>query len=83
MVRLAAFEPWELVPTMEMRGFQWRDNELVKEEIYILKNKAYFRSEVFLMLKNAGFDDIWVQGTYAKTDANEDDEVIVFLACKS
>jgi hypothetical protein len=40
----------------------------------------YFRNELLLMLENAGFADVEVQGDHNDAPATADDEFIVFVA---
>ena len=75
-------DPWSLVTTIEMRGLEWRDDDLVTDEIHTLKIRPYFKSEMLLMLRSAGFTDISVQGAYTEAEARPDDTVIVFIARK-
>jgi SAM-dependent methyltransferase len=82
-VRTVSFDPWSLVKTMEMRGLEWQGDDLVTDEIHTLKIRPYFKSEMLLMLRTAGFADIKVQGGYTEAEARaDDDEVIVFIARK-
>jgi len=82
MIRHVSFDPWDLVTTMEMRGLKWQGDALVMDESHTLKIRPYFKSELLLMLKCAGFDDIKVQGPYTEAEARADDKVIVFVARK-
>jgi len=42
----------------------------------------YFKSELLLLLEQAGFDNIVVQGDHNDTEATSHDDFIVFIAQK-
>ena len=55
---------------------------LEADEHQILKETLYFRNELLMMLQQAGFDRIRVEGGYAHADPARDSDVLVFIAHK-
>jgi SAM-dependent methyltransferase len=81
--RLTAFDPLEQSYVREVRLEKWIDGKLAKSEEYTLRGNIYFKNELLLMLKTAGFHDITVCGDYTEQAANADHEDLVFLAIQS
>jgi SAM-dependent methyltransferase len=81
--RVAEFDPLEQRKTLEMRARLWRGGLLVKEETHRLKESIYFAQEVLLMLDEAGFRDVAIEGGYSGRPANADDGTVAFVARKS
>jgi SAM-dependent methyltransferase len=75
-------DPLEQVWTREIRATLWRNSEVVKEEVHGLRERAFFRNEVLLLLAQAGFADVAVKGDYDERDVKEDDLMLVFIARK-
>jgi SAM-dependent methyltransferase len=75
-------DPLEQVWTREIRATLWRDGKVAKEEVHKLRERAFFRNEVLLLLAEAGFTDVAVNGDYAEQDVKEDDLMLVFIARK-
>ena len=65
-----------------MRAQRWREGTLEAEETRVLTISLYFRNELLLMLEQAGFADVEVQGDHNDRPATSDDEFIVFVAKK-
>lgn len=80
--RTVAFDRLELVKTMEMRALLWREGELVEEEIHPLKTRIYLKNEMLMMLEQAGFRHIQVQGDHTGEEATAEHGVLVFIAQK-
>jgi SAM-dependent methyltransferase len=78
--RILAFDPIEQRVTREMRALQWRDGQLVADNVYTLWENLYFRNEFRQMLEQAGFEIEAVQGGYTGTDAGPEHDVFVFIA---
>lgn len=78
--RLLALDPLEQHLTFEMRARQWRDGQLVSEEVRSLDLGLYFKNELVLMLERAGFVDVVVQGGYEEREATAADDFLVFVA---
>ena len=68
--------------TLEMRGQRWRYGMLEAEETRVLTIGLYFKNELLLMLEQAGFADVEVQGDHNDAEATSDDDFIVFVARK-
>jgi len=52
------------------------------DERHILKETLYFRNDLLMMLQQAGFDRIRVEGGQAHPEAIRDSDVLVFIAHK-
>lgn len=78
--RLVDIDPLEQQLTYEMRAQRWRDGELEAEEIRPLTTRLYFKNELVLMLEQAGFTDIEVQGDHNDASATPEDDFLVFVA---
>ena len=75
-------DPLEQVWTREIRATLWRDGDVVREEVHTLREQAFFRNELLVLLTQAGFADIAVSGGYNGREARGEDESLVFLARK-
>jgi SAM-dependent methyltransferase len=80
--RVVDLDPLAQVITREMRARRWRHGHLEADESHILRETLYFRNELLMMLQQAGFDRIRVEGGYAHADATRDSDVLVFIAHK-
>jgi len=78
--RCAEFDPLEQQVVLEMRARLWRDGSVAKEESYALKSCLYFAQEIVLMLRDAGFRDVVVEGNYTGMPATGDDADVIFVA---
>jgi SAM-dependent methyltransferase len=81
-VRLAALDPLEQLVTLEMRIERWSGGQLAAQEEYVLQERLYFRNELLVLLEQAGFRDIQVQGDYTEAEAAVEHDVLVFVAQK-
>jgi SAM-dependent methyltransferase len=80
--RLTAFDPLEQSYIREVRLEKWVNGELDKSEEYTLRGNIYFKNELLLMLKVAGFHGITVGGEYTEQIATPDHEDLVFTAIR-
>jgi SAM-dependent methyltransferase len=78
--RVVEVDPLEQRVALEMRAELWRDGRLEAEEEHALTTVMYFRNELLLMLEQAGFGDVEVQGDHNDEPATGDDEFIVLVA---
>ncbi len=78
--RLAEFDPLAQRKTLEMRARLWRRGQVVKEESYRLKENLYFAQEILLLLDEAGFHDLAVEGGYTGRPATADDGMVALVA---
>ena len=60
--RTIAFDPMEQYSIREIRVKQYRDQELVNCHQYRVRLNAYFKNEIQLMLKTAGFGRVEMKG---------------------
>jgi hypothetical protein len=81
-VRLADLDPLEQCVTLESRMALRRAGQLVAEEEHTLKGALYFKHELLMMLAQAGFGTVELQGDYTETEATADHNVLVFIARK-
>jgi hypothetical protein len=61
---------------------KWSGGELVASEEYTLRGSMYFKNELLLMLKNAGFREISVHGDYTDERATADHTELIFTAIR-
>ena len=80
--RLENLDPLEQVLTLKYWAQHWQGERLIGEEKRILTSNLYFRNELLMMLKQAGFDEIAVQGDYTEAAATPEHEMLVFIAQK-
>jgi len=78
--RLADFDPLMQYHVLEMRARLWRADVLVAQEEYRLRMNLYFAQELVLMLENAGFQDVAIEGEYTGIAATPADTTVVFVA---
>jgi hypothetical protein len=80
--RVLDLEPLEQRVTLVMHAERWRDGELGAEEDRTLTINLYFRNELVLLLEQAGFADVRIEGDHNDLPATPDDEFLVFVARK-
>ncbi len=80
--RYININPLEQTYTRQVRLEKWNSGKLVASEEYSLRGNFYFKNELLLMLRIAGFREITVSGNYTDESANPDHEVLVFTAIK-
>ena len=78
--RITDVDPLEQRVTMEIHVERWRDDTLEAEEERLLHIGMYFKNELLLMLRQAGFTDVVVHGEHERRPATSDDDFIVFVA---
>jgi hypothetical protein len=78
--RLVELDPLEQEAALEMHAELWRDGKLEAEEKHALTIRLYFRNELELMLEQAGFADVEVQGDHNDAPATAGDDFIVLIA---
>ena len=80
--RFLDVDPLEQTYARQVQLEKWRDGALVASEEYTLRGDIYFKPELLLMLKVAGFRDITVTGDYTDAPATPDSAEIVFTAIR-
>jgi SAM-dependent methyltransferase len=80
--RIVELDPLAQQVSYEIHAEQWRNGELVTEEDRILNIGMYFKGELLLLLEQAGFGNVVVQGDHNDAGATSDDDFIVFIAQK-
>ncbi|MEW5989041.1 MAG: class I SAM-dependent methyltransferase [Chloroflexota bacterium] len=80
--RIVNVDPLEQTVTRQVRLEKWANGQLVASEDYLLRDNIYFKNELLLMLKVAGFRHITVQGDYRDEPATADHEELVFTAIR-
>jgi SAM-dependent methyltransferase len=83
--RLVSLDPIAQRHTLEMRARLWRGTDLIAEETSRLSESLVFVQEILLLLEDAGFRDVRVEGGdggYAGRPAEPDDPVVMFVATK-
>jgi len=80
--RLVDLDPLAQSVTLEMRGYMWRDGELVEQDEHVLRMNLYFQNELLLMLERTGFVDVEVRADYTDEAPTGDTAFLVFIARK-
>lgn len=80
--RIVAVDPFAQQITHEMRGFIWRDGELVEQDEHVLKRMDYFPNELRMMIERAGFSDVELRADYTDAEPNADTSFVVYIARK-
>jgi SAM-dependent methyltransferase len=80
--RMLALDPLLQQEAWEIRARQWRDGVLVAEERHLLTVNPYFAGEIVLMLEQAGFVDVRLQGGYEDREPTPSDDFVVFVATR-
>jgi ubiquinone/menaquinone biosynthesis C-methylase UbiE len=82
LFRLGDLNPLLQRATLQMRARLWRGGQIIKEEAHDLQENLYFAQEILLMLEEAGFHDVVIEGGYSGRPATPDDAMVVFVATK-
>ena len=80
--RIADLDPLEQVLTLQYWAQRWQGEQLLGEEERTLTSNIYFKNELLLMLKQAGFDDVSVQGDFTEAEVTREHKDLVFIARK-
>jgi SAM-dependent methyltransferase len=78
--RALAIDPLDQTIVYELRADKWVDGRHVASERHALTTRMYFRDELVLMLRNAGFTNVEVRGGYADEEPSPDDDFLVYVA---
>ncbi len=82
VARTVAMDPLEEVATRQIRARLWRKGELLKEEFHTQKVEDYSKNELVIMLENAGFNELQINGDYSNEPATADNKNLIFVARK-
>ena len=80
--RMLAVDPLDQSVQLEMRIEKRREGELVAQDVHPLSTRMWFRDELVLMLRVAGFEDVTVRGGYDGAEPRPDHDFLVFSAQK-
>jgi len=80
--RILDVDPLEQTYTRQVRLEKWSKGELAAAEEYTLRGDIYFKNELLLMLKVAGFSNIIVHGDYTDKAATAGDAELLFTAIR-
>lgn len=78
--RILAMDPLEQTITRQVHLEKWQAGARVASEEYTLRAKMYFKNEVLLMLRLAGFSEVDVYGDYTDARATSDHKQLIFVA---
>lgn len=78
--RVLALDPLDQTLVYELRADKWVEGEHVASEEHSLTMRMYFRDELVLMLRNAGFREVRVRGGYADEEPTGDHDFLVYIA---
>ena len=80
--RLLDVDPLDQMYIKQVRLEKWVNGELNAAEEYTLRENIYFKNELLLMLKIAGFRMITVHGDYTDEPATAGDGELIFTAIR-
>lgn len=80
--RMFAVDPFEQTYTREVRLEKGQPGGIAKSEQYMLRENVYFKQEVLLMLRLAGFRDVSVRGAWSDEPATADHDNLIFTAIR-
>jgi len=80
--RLEVMDPGEQLVTFGIQARHWSGDELLASDELRIDIRLYFRQEILLMLGDAGFGPVAVQGYYTGQPATADDTSIIFIATR-
>lgn len=80
--RMLEVDPLDQCVRIEMRIEKRRGGELVAEDERLLSMRMWFRDELVLMLRTAGFSAVTVRGGYDDEEPRPDHDFLVFIARK-
>jgi SAM-dependent methyltransferase len=78
--RALAIDPLDQSVVFELRADKWIDGRHVASEEHALTMRMYFRDELVLMLRNAGFENVQVSGGYDGKEPTADHDFLVYAA---
>jgi SAM-dependent methyltransferase len=81
-VRIVHFDPLDQVFTRQVRVEKWVNGKLAATEDYTFRGTVYFKREILLMLKQAGFGEVHLRGDFTDAPATPDTKELVFTAIK-
>jgi SAM-dependent methyltransferase len=79
---IESLDPLEQRVTLRMRAALWQNGTRGEEEECVLVLNLYFKGEILLMLEQAGFELLGVEGPFTDIPAKPDDGTVVFVARK-
>jgi molybdenum cofactor biosynthesis enzyme MoaA len=80
--RVDDIDPLEQVLTLKYWAQHWQGEHLLGEEKRILTSNIYFKNELVMMLKQAGFDEVTAQGDFTDETATAEHDTLVCIARK-
>jgi SAM-dependent methyltransferase len=80
--RMIDVNPLEQSYIRQVRLEKWSNGKLVNAEEYTLRGDMYFKNELLLMLKVAGFRDVTVHGDYTEEHPTANHDELVFTAIR-
>ncbi len=80
--RMANLNPLEQMIILQLRVEAWRNGQLQAEEERTLTSNIYFKHELLLLLKAAGFVDVVVEGDYKREVTSPEHSTLIFIARK-
>ena len=78
--RTAAFDSLKQLEVLDIRARLWHEGAMVREEEYSLRANIYFPQELVLVLEDAGFKDVTIEGNYTGEPARQDEGTVIFVA---
>lgn len=80
--RIIDVNPLDQIITHQICVKQWKDDHLLAEDYHTLIARRYFKNEIIMLLEQAGFYNIEVQGDFCDVKATNEHKILVFIAKK-
>jgi len=78
--RLGSLDPLAQQQILELRARLWHGGAIVREEVSWLSENLYFAQELLLMLVDAGFRNVSIEGPHTGRPATDKDATVIFVA---
>jgi SAM-dependent methyltransferase len=82
-VRTVHFDPLEQVFTRQIHVEKWFEGRLTASGDYTIRGTVYFKNEILLMLRSAGFRQVSVRGDFTDQAATAEAKELVFTAVRN
>jgi hypothetical protein len=82
LFRRVEIDPLQQMYESQVRLRLWTDGQIVREEEYSLKENLYFAQEILVVLGDAGFRDVAIEGGFTGRPATPEDGMVAFVARK-
>lgn len=81
-IRVLDVDPLEQTYAREVHLEKWIDGKVAAEENYVLHGSLYLKQELMLMMRVAGFKEVFVRGNYTEEEATSRHAELSFTAIR-